>query len=200
MKRMGIAVAAVLLLIALPVSSQESVAASELPEALQQLLKDEGWSPEQIRELSRDRVNWDQVRPQDAELVRACLQYMNETREKIGPEVKASIAAEVMTMAQKMRGLGFEEQMIVRTALNGTRAAVAELKNLVKLQEQERIHTAYDTGMGQMIHNQFEQQLQGTMYLQARYETRERVRDEKASRPDDLLVPAGPQGPGSPAR
>ena len=100
MKRTGIAIAAVLLLIALPLSSQESFAASELPPALQQLLKDEGWSPEQIRELTREQVNWDQVRPQDAELVRAYWQYMEEKHEGIGPEVQARVAVEVMRMAQ----------------------------------------------------------------------------------------------------
>ena len=200
MKRVGIAVAVVLLLIALPLSSQESGAASELPEALQKMLKEEGWSPEQIGELIREQVNWDRVRPQDAELVRACLQYMKETHEGIGPEVQARTAVEVMTMAQKMRALGFEEQQIVRTALNGTREALAEVANLAKLQEKDRLRAEYDTGLGKMIHNQFEQQLQGTMYLQARYEVRERVRDEKASRPDDLLVPPGPQGPRSAGR
>ena len=200
MKRVGIAVAAVLLLIALPLSSQESVAPSELPEALQKLLQDEGWSPEQIRELIREQVNWDQVRPQDAELVRACWQYAEETHEGIGPGVQARIAVEVMTMAQKMRALGFEGQQIVRTALNGTREALAEIAKLEKLQEKERVRTAYDSGMGKMIHNQFEQQLQGTMYLEARHTVRTRIRDEKSSRPDDLLVPPGPQGPGTPGR
>ena len=200
MKRMGIAVAAVLLLIALPLSSQESAAASELPEALQKLLKDQDWSSEQIRELIREQVDWNQAKLQDIEMVATCLQYAKETHEGIGPEVQARIAVEVMTMAQKMRALGFEEQQIVRTALNGTREALAELAKLEKLQEKERVRTAYDSGMGKMIHNQFEEQLQGTMYLEARHTVRTRIRDEKSSRPDDLLVPPGPQGPGTPGR
>jgi hypothetical protein len=58
------------------------------------------------------------------------------------------------------------------------------------------VHTADNTELGQMIRNQFEKQLQGTMYQQSRHEVRERARDEKASRPDDLMVPPGPQRPG----
>jgi hypothetical protein len=197
---MGIAVAAVLLLIALPLSSQESVAASELQETLRKLLKDEGWSPEQIRELIMEDVDWNQAKLQDIEMVAICLQYGKETHEGIGPEVQARIAVEVMTMAQKMRALGFGEQQFVRTALNGTREALDELAKLSKLQAEERLRAEYETGFGEMIHNQFEQQLQGTMYLHARHTVRTRIRDEKSSRPDDLLVPPGPQGPGAPGR
>jgi hypothetical protein len=193
MKRVGITVAAVLLLIALPLSSQESASASELPETLQKMLKDEGWSPEQIRALTREQVNWDQAGSEDAELLRYCLRYMKETHEGIGPEVRAGTMVEVATMAQKMRALGFTEQQIVRTALNGTREVLAELE---KLQERDRVRTAYETGLQEMIRNQFEKQLQGTMYQQSRHEVRERARDEKASRPDDLMVPPGPQRPG----
>ena len=200
MKRMGIAVAAVLLLISLPLSSQESAAASRLTETLQKMLEEEGWSPEQIRELAGEQVNWDQVRPQDAELARTCLRYMKEEHGEIVPEVQARIMVEVTTMAQKMRALGFEEKQIVRTALNGTREAVAGLGDQTKPQDQNRVQTSYDTGLGQMIHNQFEKQLQGTMVQQARYQQRRRAWDERSSRPGDLLVPPGPQGPRSPGR
>jgi hypothetical protein len=190
MKRVGIAVAAVLLLTALPLSSQESDAASELPEALQQLLKDEGWSPEQIRAMIGEEVNWKQVRHQDAELVRVCWRYTREKHEGIGPEVPARLAAEVMRTAQQMRALGFEERQIVRTALDGTREVLREME---KLQEKDRTRTTYDTRLGEMIHNQFGEQLEGTMQLQARNTVRTRLWDEKSSRPADLLVPPGPQ-------
>lgn len=197
MKRVGIAVAAVLLLIALPLSSQESGSASELPEALQKMLKDEGWTLEQIRALAREQVNWDQAGSEDAELLRTCLQYMKEKHAAEDLEVQARTMVEVTTMAQTMRALGFEERQIVRTALNGTREVLAELE---KLQDRSRTRTAYENGLQEMIRNQFEKQLQGTMYQQARYEVRERARDERTSRPDDLLVPQGPQGPRSPGR
>jgi hypothetical protein len=197
MKRAGIAVAAALLLIALPLSSQESAGTPEFQQALQEVLKNEDWSREQIEELIKKEVYWNQAGPQDFELVPICLQYVKETHEGIGPEVQARIAVEVMMMARQMRGFGFGEQQIIRAALNGTREALFEL---AKLQETERVRTGYDTGIGQMIRSQFEEQLHAAMYLQARHKVKTRVQDEKASRPDDLLVPPGPQGPRVPGR
>lgn len=196
MKRLGIAIA-VLLLIALPLSSQESAAATGFKEALQELLKEEGWSPEEIQKLIKEEVDWNQARLQDFEMVATCWQYAKETEQEIGPYEQVQMALSVMTMAREMRALGFGEPQIIRAALNSTREALGEL---VKLREQERVRTEEDTGVGELIRSRFQEQLQTAMHLEARHMVQTRVQEEKDSRPDDLLVPPGPQGHGSPGR
>jgi hypothetical protein len=197
MKKMGIIVAMALLWIALPLSGQESAPAPEFKQALQELLREGDWSPEEIWELIKEDVDWNQARLRDCEMVAICLGYAEDKDGGIGPEAQAQIALEVMTMAQKMRVLGFGEQQIIRAALNGTREALAELE---KLQEQERVRSGEDTGVGRLVRSRFEEQLQTAMHLEARHMVQTRVQEEKDSRPDDLLVPPGPQGPAGPGR
>jgi hypothetical protein len=183
LKRVGIAVAAALLLFSLPLWSQQSAAATEFEQALQKLLKEEDWSPEQIQRLIKEEVDWGQERFQDAELVSACLVYAKDTDGQIGPYEQARIALTV-----------FSEQQIIRMSLNGTRDALGEL---AKLREQVRVRAAEDTeiGAGELIRSRFQEQLESAMHLEARLMVQSRVREEQNSRPGDLLVPPGPQGP-----
>jgi hypothetical protein len=198
MKRTGILViAAMALMIALPVSSQQTGGSSEFEQTLYRLLQQEGWSPEELQKLFKEEVDWGEARFQDAELVATCLAYAREVEGKIGPDGQAQLALSVMTMAQEMRALGFGEPQIIRAALNGTREALGEL---AQLQETERLRTGEDAGVGEMIRHRFEQQLQTAMQLEARFMVQSRVREEQNSRPGDLLVPPGPQGPGGSAR
>ena len=194
MKRVGIAVAAALLLFSLPLWSQQSAAATEFEQALQKLLNEEDWSPEQIQRLIKEEVDWGQERFQDAELVSACLVYAKDTDGQIGPYEQARIALTVMTVAREMRALGFSEQQIIRMSLNGTRDALGEL---AKLREQVRVRAGEDaeTGAGELIRSRFQEQLESAMHLEARLMVQSRVREEQNSRPGDLLVPPGPQGP-----
>jgi len=197
MKRMGIAVAVLLLLIALPLSSQQAEGSSEFEQALYRLLQRENWRPEELQKLIKDDVDWGQERFQDAEMVSTCLVYAKDTEEEIGPYAQLQMALSVMTMAREMRALGFGEPQIVRTALNGTREALGEL---AKLQERERVRTGDESGVGELIRSRFQDQLQTAMHLEARNMVQSRVREEQNSRPGDLLVPPGPQGPGGPGR
>jgi hypothetical protein len=197
MKRKGIAIAALLLLIILPLSGQEPASAVEFKQALQEQLEAEGWSPEEIRQLLKEEVDWNQARIQDAEMIAACLTYAKDEGGEIGPYEQVQFAQSVMLMAREMRALGFAESQIIRTALNGTREALVELE---KLREQERIRTGEDTGIGELIRSRFQVQLETAMHLEARHMVQTRVRAEQNSRPGDLLVPPGPQGPGGPGR
>jgi hypothetical protein len=194
LKRVGIAVAAALLLFSLPLWSQQSAAATEFEQALQKLLNEEDWSPEQIQRLIKEEVDWGQERFQDAELVSVCLVYAKDTDGQIGPYEQARIALTVMTVAREMRALGFSEQQIIRMSLNGTRDALGEL---AKLREQVRVRAGEDTetGTGELIRSRFQEQLESAMHLEARLMVQSRVREEQNSRPGDLLVPPGPQGP-----
>lgn len=196
MNRLGIAIAAMLLLFVLPLWSQQSAAAPDFVEALQERLTNEGWSREEIQELIGQEVDWSQAGFRDAAMVATCLVYA-EGEEQIGPYGQAQLAAAVMSMAREMRALGFGEPQIIRTALNGTREALAELS---KLRDRERSQEDSDTGAGELIRNLIRQELQTAMHLQARHKVRSRVQEEKHSRPADLLVPPGPQGPGGPGR
>jgi hypothetical protein len=197
MKRTGILVfAAMLLMIALPLSSQQTEGSSEFEQTLYRLLQQEGWSPEELQKLFKEEVDWGEARFQDAEMIATCLAYAKEVEGKIGPDAQAQLALSVMTMAQEMRALGFEEPQIIRAALNGTREALGEL---AQLHETERLRTGEDAGVGEVIRHRFEQQLQTAMQLEARLMVQSRVREEQNSRPGDLLVPPGPQGPGGPA-
>jgi hypothetical protein len=197
MKRTRIAVAALLLLIALPLSSQEAEGSSEFEQAMYKLLQKEDWSPGEIEKLIKDEVDWGQERFRDAELVSTCLVYAKDTDEEMGPYEQLQVALTVKTLAREMRNLGFAEQQIIRTALNGTREALGEL---AKLQDRQRMRTAEDSGIGELIRNRFQEQLQTAMQLEARSMVQRRVRAEQDSRPGDLLVPPGPQGPGGPGR
>jgi hypothetical protein len=197
MKRVGIAIAALSLLIALPVSGQEPEGSPEFERALYRLLQTEDWTPGDIQSLVKDEADWGRARFRDAELITACLGYAKDTDEEIGPREQLQLALTVKTLAQEMRKLGFAEQQMVRTALNGTRDALGEL---TKLQDRERIRSAGDGGTGELIRSRFQEQLHTAMHLDARNMVQTRVRAEQDSRPGDLLVPPGPQGPGGPGR
>lgn len=196
MKRMGIVIAAVMLLITLPLSSQQAEGDYEFEQALQEMLKAEGWSSEEIQKLLKEEVDWEQARIRDAEMIAICLVYAKDAEEEIGPYEQAQMAMEVMTMAREMRALGFAESQILRTSLNGIREVFGDLE---KLREQERLRTGEDNGIGELIRSRFQEQLQTAMNLEARHMVQTRVRAEKNSRPGDLLVPPGPQGPGGSA-
>jgi hypothetical protein len=71
---------------------------------------------------------------------------------------------------------------------------------LVQLQEQERLRSGEDAGIGQLIRGRFEERVETTMHLEARHKVQTRVQEEQNSRPGELLVPPGPQGPGGPGR
>ncbi len=190
MKKFAIGVAAVLFLFALPLWSQQSERAPDFVEALHELLEQEGWSPEEIQELIKQNVDWGQAQYKDAETVATCLGYAKDEEEDIGPFEQAQLALAVALMAQEMRLLGFGEQALVRTALNGTRDAIGDLYRLRKEEGSE-------TGVGDLIRSRFREQLQTAMHVEARHMVQARAQEERNSRSADLLVPHGPQD-GSP--
>ena len=190
MKKLMIGFVAVLLLFALPVWSQQSNSAPDFLEALRELLLKEDWSPEEIQKLVRQEVDWSQAQVKDAEIVQTCLQYAKDSGQEIGAHEQAQLANEVAVMAQEMRALGFGEPAIVRTALNGTREAVEELARL-----QLRKEEGAETGVGDMIRTRLREELQTALHLETKEMVQARVGEQRNSRPDDLLVPPGPQGP-----
>ena len=133
---------------------------------------------------------WSQAQVRDGEIVRFCLQYAKGTGEQISPFTQAQLAYEVAVMAQEMRSLGFGEAAILRTALNGTREALEELSG-VRLRKEEDT----ETGAGDMIRERFRKELRTALHLETRLMVRARDQEQRNSRPDDLLVPPGPQGP-----
>jgi hypothetical protein len=196
MKRTGIlAVAAVLLVISLPLASQEAAGTGGFEQTLYQLLQKRGWSPEKIQNLLDGEVDWERSRFQDAEMLATCLDYAQGIEGEIGPEAQLRLALELMILAQEMRSLGFGEPQIIRAALNGTRDALGELE---RLRETEHLRTGEGTAVGELIQSRFQEQLQAAMHLEARHMVQARAQEEQNSRPGDLLVPPGPQGPGGP--
>ena len=194
MKITGIAIAALMLLTALPLWTQQSSGAAELEQALQQLLEEKDWSPEELQKLLNEKIDWGREKFQDAELVSTCLAYAKDAAQETSPYEKIQLALSVMTAAQQMRALGFGEPQIIRTALDGTREVLAEL---AKLQQQRRQDGA-ETGAAELIRSRFEEQVHAAMKLDARHTVQARDRAERDSRPADLLVPPGPQGPAGP--
>jgi hypothetical protein len=190
MKKLVIGFVAVLLLFALPLWSQRSSSAPDFLETLRELLLKEDWSPEEIQALVRQEVDWSQAQVKDAEIVQTCLQYAKDSGEEIGAHEQAQLAKEVAVMAQEMRALGFGEPAIVRTALNGTRDALEELARL-RLRKEE----GAETGAGDMIRTRLREELQTALHQEAKQMVQARVGEQRNSRPDDLLVPPGPQGP-----
>ena len=93
-------------------------------------------------------------------------------------------------MAREMRAHGFGEPMIVRTALNGTREVLEELSRLRVRKEEDT-----ETGVGDLIRARVREELQKALYLETRQMAQARDQEQRKSRPDDLLVPPGPQGP-----
>jgi len=201
MKKIVILVSAVFVLLAMPLWCQQSRHAEDFLESLQALLEKEDWSSEEIRELLAQEVDWSRAGADDAVMVAFCLQYARDNGEQIGPyeqaQVRARVAEAVMMMAGEMRSLGFDEQVILRVALNGTREAVNEL---AQLRERTRSGEDKDTGEGDLIRDRIREELHAAMQVEARQTVQSRKREEKRSRPDDLMVPAGPQGPLGPAK
>jgi hypothetical protein len=187
MKKIGIGIA--VLLFALPLWSQQSGGAPDFLEALRELLQKEDWSPEEIQELVKQEVDWSQAQFRDAEIVAYCLRYAKHTEEEIGPHEQAQLANEVAVVAREMRALGFSDPEIVRAALNGTREALEELSRL-----QLRKEEGAETGAGDMIRERLREELQTALHQEAKQMVQTKVQDQRNSRPDDLLVPPGPQG------
>jgi hypothetical protein len=194
MKKLGICMA-VLVLFVVPLWSQQPEGAPDFLEELRELLEQEDWSPEEIRQLIEQEVDWSQARHQDAELSALCLQYAKDSEDEVGPYEQAHIALAVAVTAREMRALGFGERAIVRTALNGTREALGDV---LKLQEQDRKQENAESGSGDLIRNRIRQELQTAMHTEARHMVQTRAKEEKNSRPDELLAPPGPRGPGNP--
>jgi hypothetical protein len=190
MKRTVIVLAAVVL-IALPLSSQQGGGSSELEQTLYELLQKPDWTPEEVQTLIKDEVDWNMAGFQDAETVAACLAYAKQADGEISPEEKVQVALEIMSMAQRMRALGFAESQILRAALNGTREALVELAWLRK-----QLRSEDGSEAGELIRSRFQEQVHDAIKLGARHAVQTRARAEQDSRPGDLLVPPGPQGPG----
>jgi len=190
MKKLAIGIVVVLFLFALPLWSQVAESAPDFLEALRELLQKDDWSPEEIQELIKQEVDWSQAQVEDAKMVALCLEYAKDAEEQIGPHEQAHLVKEVAVMAQEMRALGFGEPMIIRTALNGTREALEELSR-VRLRKEE----GTETGTGDLIRARLREELQTALHLETRQLVRARDQEQRNSRPDDLLVPPGPQGP-----
>ena len=190
MKKLAIGIVVVLFLFALPLWSQVAESAPDFLEALRELLQKDDWSPEEIQELIKQEVDWSQAQVEDAKMVALCLEYAKDAEEQSGPHEQAHLVKEVAVMAQEMRALGFGEPMIIRTALNGTREALEELSR-VRLRNEE----GTETGAGDLIRARLREELQTALHLETRQLVRARDQEQRNSRPDDLLVPPGPQGP-----
>ncbi len=190
MKKLAIGITVVLFLFALPVWSQVSDSTPDFLEALQELLRKEDWSPEEIQELIKEEVDWSRARFRDAEVLAYCLRYVKDSEDEIGAHEQAQLAVALVETVREMRALGFGDPEIVRTALNGTREALEELSRL-RLSSEE----GAEIGTGDMIRDRFREELQTALRLQTRDMIRTRDQEQRNSRPDDLLVPPGPQGP-----
>ena len=190
MKKLAIGIVVVLFLFALPLWSQVAESAPDFLEALRELLQKDDWSPEEIQELIKQEVDWNQAQFRDAEMVQFCLQYAKDSGEEVGPYAQAQLAVAVATIAREMRALGFGGTEIVRTALNGTREALEELSR-VRLRKEEDT----ETGVGDMIRERFRKELQAALDQEPRKMAQTRFQEQRNSRPEDLLVPPGPQGP-----
>jgi len=132
---------------------------------------------------------WSQAQDKDAEIVRFCLQYAKDSGQEIGAYEQAQLANEVALMAREMRALGFGDPEIVRAALNGTREALEELSRL-----QLRKEEGAETGAGDMIRERLREELRTALHQEAKQMVQAKVQDQRNSRPNDLLVPPGPQG------
>ena len=190
MKKLAIGIAVVLFLFTLPLWSQVADSAPDFQEALRELLQKDAWSPEEIQALIKQEVDWGQAQVEDAKMVALCLEYAKDAEEQTGPYEQAHLAKEVAVMAQEMRVLGFGEPMIIRTALNGTREALEELSRM-----QLRKEEGTETGAGDLIRARLREELQTALHLETKQLVRARDQEQRNSRPDDLLVPPGPQGP-----
>ena len=138
MKKLWIGLAALLFLLSLPLWSQTASSAPDFVEELHKLLESEDWSPEEIRELIQQQIDWSQASHRDAKIIALCLDHAKDSEEPAGPYEQAQIAQAVMVVAREMRALGFGERSILRTALNGTREALCELAELQKQTRGER--------------------------------------------------------------
>ena len=66
MNRLGIGLAAALLLVAMPIWTQAASGETEFLEELRGLLEKEDWSPEEIREIVGQDADWGRAAPVDA--------------------------------------------------------------------------------------------------------------------------------------
>jgi len=139
---------------------------------LQRNLQAYGWSEEEISAFmnAAEHLNWDLIENDYNDVVAYSLQYCKKTKQKTTAAEKAELAYELSAAVSDMKKIGFDDDTIVRVAVNTSR-------EFVKALYQYRKHETED-GLGDMIRKRIREQVcrEGTDTQKAKYSERIRNR------------------------
>lgn len=100
----------------------------EFASDLLDLLVDGGWTPEQLRELAAQDVDWKQAEGADPEVVAMALQFARNEDEEMEPMEEALLAIELALAATEMEAVGIGKLTIAITALEGVRDILTDIQ------------------------------------------------------------------------
>ena len=139
---------------------------------LQRNLQAYGWSEEEISSFmnAARHLNWDLIENDTDDVVAYSLQYCRKTNQKTTASEKAQLAYELSVAAFEMKKIGFDEDAIVRVAVNTSR-------EFVKTLNQYRKQVTED-GLGDVIRERIRQQVcqEGTDAQKTKFSERIRNR------------------------
>ncbi|MBN2534875.1 MAG: hypothetical protein JXB88_18485 [Spirochaetales bacterium] len=112
-----------------------------------------GWLEEEIIPFMQaaQRMNWESVENNYADIVAYSLQYCKKCRMTTTSEEKTELAYHLAIAASEMKAIGFEEDVIVRVAVNTSREFVGALKQYRKKGNAD--------GLGEMIRERIREQV-----------------------------------------
>lgn len=130
-----------------------------------------GWSKEEITPFmhAAQHMSWESVENGYADVVAYSLHYCKRSGTETTPEEKAELAYQLAIATSDMGAVGFDEDVIVRVAINTSREFVGALNQYRKEGSEE--------GLGEMIRERIREQVcnEGTEAQQAKI--MERVRN-----------------------
>ena len=115
------------LIVGSPLWSQEGERSAFVGELLE-LLEGEGWTPEDVRALAAQEVDWEQVEGANPEVVALGLQFARSMDEDMQPMTQSLLAINLAQAAIEMEAVGIGELTITLNALEGVRNILTDIK------------------------------------------------------------------------
>jgi hypothetical protein len=136
-----------------------------------------GWSEEEITPFmyAAEHMNWEAIENEYADVVAYSLQYCKNCGKKITSEEKAVLAYYLAIATSEMGAVGYEDDIIVRVAVNTSREIMGDLSRYRRKEGKGNL--------GEIIRGKIREQVcnEGTHAQQAKFMERIRNRIEAKS-------------------
>lgn len=139
-----------------------------------ELLRQEGWSEEQLEdfEAAAEERDWEDAEGAEPEVVAMALQLANQERAELDGAENAELALELAAMARNMERSGFGKNEISRAAFEGTRNAVRDMQR-IRAEAGEGDEEAAGEEIQERVRQEIHKRMNDAMDTQARAKGRE---------------------------